>query len=175
MIRKTGAMAILGFLVLSLGTPTQLKNNETKAKESLCVEQVAGVNYIKVYEKCVKTEKKSLSKNDYELICRTVYCEAGNQSLNTQIMVALTILNRVASDKFPNSVKDVIYQKNAYAVTTWKNFERYKWTKQVEEAVNIALERNIHPDDMFYFRTEHFHKFGKPYAKSGDLWFSTES
>ena len=89
-------------------------------------------------------------------------------------MVALTILNRVASKKFPNSIKDVVYQKNAYAVTTWKNFEQYKWTKQVEKAVNIALKNNKHPRDMFYFRTEHYHKFGRPYMKSNDLWFSTE-
>jgi hypothetical protein len=69
----------------------------------------------------------------------------------------------------------VVYQKNAYAVTTWKNFESYKWTKQVEKAVKQAIKKNSHPKNMFYFRTRHYHKFGKPYIKSGDLWFSTES
>ena len=173
MIRKTAAVVILSFLSLSVA-PLQL-DNKAKKEEKLCVEQVAGMEYTKFFEKCVRQDEKSITKSDYDLICRTVYCEAGNQSLNTQMMVALTILNRLDDEKFPNTVRGVVYQKNAYAVTGWKNFEQYEWTEQVEKAVNIALEKNIYPKDMFYFRTEHFHKFGKPYAKSGDLWFSTET
>lgn len=115
-----------------------------------------------------------LTPYEYELLRRTTYCEAGNQDLETQVMVCLTILNRLSADEFPNNIKDIIYQERAYAVTKWKDFEKYEWTEQVENAVDIALETNNHPYDMYYFRTKHYHTFGKPYMQSDDLWFSTE-
>ena len=118
--------------------------------------------------------KYTLTDEEFELLCRTTFCEAGNQDLDTQVMVCLTILNRLNSKKFPNSIKEVIYQQDAYEVTEWEDFENYGWTEQVEKAVKIALRENNHPADMYYFRTEHYHKFGKPYMQSDDLWFSTE-
>ena len=113
------------------------------------------------------------SQSEYELLCRTVYCEAGNQDMKTQHMVCLTILNRLASG-YADNVTDVIYAKNAYEVTTWKDFEGRTWTTQVEEAVNWALRENNHPSNMYYFRTDYYHSFGTPYMKSNDLYFSTE-
>ena len=116
---------------------------------------------------------REFTQSEYELLCRTVYCEAGNQDMKTQSMVCLTILNRLASD-YADNVTDVIYAKNAYEVTTWKDFEERTWTTQVEEAVNWALRENEHPSDMYYFRTDYYHSFGSPYMKSDDLYFSTE-
>lgn len=113
------------------------------------------------------------SKEDYEMLCRTTFCEAGNQDLQTQTMVCLTILNRL-QDGRGKTIKEVVYAKNAYEVTNWNDFEEKKWTKQVEKAVKIALRENNHPSDMYYFRTDYFHGFGEPYEKSGALYFSRE-
>ena len=114
-----------------------------------------------------------LTVDEYNLLCTTVFCESGNQDFDTQTMVCLTVLNRYV-DGFADSIRDVIYQKNAYAVTGWSDFENRGWTKEVEDAVAYALEVNEHPTDMFYFRTEHYHRFGEPYTKSDDMYFSTE-
>lgn len=118
----------------------------------------------------------SISEEEYKLICTTVYCESGNQDYQTQVMVCLTILNRLVDDSgnFADTISGVIYQQDAYEVTTWNDFESRGWTEQVEEAVKYALEVNEHPADMFYFRTLHYHTFGQPYMQSDDLWFSTE-
>lgn len=116
----------------------------------------------------------TLNKEEKDLLCRTVYCEAGNQSIETQEMVALTILNRLESDKFPDTLHDVIYQKNQYEVTTWSGFENYGWTEQVEQAVENALIENRHSLDMYYFRNGYYHSFGVQYMQSGDLYFNTE-
>ena len=113
------------------------------------------------------------SESEYELLCRTVYCEAGNQDMKTQHMVCLTILNRLRSG-YADNVTDVVYAKNAYEVTTLKDFENRTWTSEVEEAVNWALRENNHPSDMYYFRDSYYHGFGVPYMKSNDLYFSTE-
>ena len=75
-----------------------------------------------------------LTTDEYNLICTTVFCESGNQDFDTQVMVCLTILNRYV-DGFADNIREVIYQKNAYAVTGWAYFEERGWTKQVEDAV----------------------------------------
>lgn len=117
----------------------------------------------------------SVSLSDFKLICTTVYCEADDQSIETQIMTALTILNRLTDDDYPNTVREVIYQSEQYSVTQWTDFEKYGWTTSVEQAVTYALEVNEYPKDMFFFRTEHYHEFGQPYKVSDDLYFSTEN
>lgn len=116
----------------------------------------------------------SLNDEEYRLLCTTVFCEAGNQTVETQTLVALTILNRINSDIFPNTVREVVYQDEQFAVTKWDNFENYGWTESVTAAVKNALADNEYPDDMYYFRTLHYHTFGTPYIQSEDLYFSTE-
>ena len=114
-----------------------------------------------------------LDKSEMDLLRTTVYCEAGNQSLETQYMVALTILNRLA-DGYASDLRGVIYQKGAFAVTKWSNFEQRGWTVQVEQAVEMALQTNEHPRDMYYFRDSYYHSFANNYKCSGSMYFSTQ-
>lgn len=115
----------------------------------------------------------AFTQEEINLLRTTVFCEAGNQDIDTQIMVALTILNRLKAG-YGNSIREVIYQDGAYAVTKWSNFENRGWTEQVERAVDIALRVNEYPNDMYYFRTDFYHNFADNYIKSGDLYFSTQ-
>lgn len=117
----------------------------------------------------------SLNEEEFRLLCRTTYCEGGNQSSNTQTLIALTILNRVKSDIFPNNIYDVIYQEDQYSVTKWSDFDQYEWTALTESAVINALNENNYPRNLYYFRTKHFHYFGVSYMQADDLYFSTEN
>lgn len=117
----------------------------------------------------------SLTQEEYNLLLTTVYCESGNQPLETQTLTALVILNRLADNRFPNNLHDVIYAKGAFSVTRWKDFENKGWTEQVEKAVQSALAENNHPRDMFYFRTGHYHSWAVDYMKSGKVYFSTRN
>lgn len=114
-----------------------------------------------------------LDKSEMDLLRTAVYCEAGNQSLETQYMVALTILNRLA-DGYASDLRGVIYQKGAFAVTKWSNFEQRGWTEQVEQAVEMALQTNEHPRNMYYFRDSYYHSFANNYKCSGSMYFSTQ-
>ena len=177
-------LAFLGIVAVMVATAIVCKTTETR--QEMQIEEAntdpvpveVEVKEVEVVEQ-VSTEETVnyrilLNKEEKELLCRTVYCEAGNQSIETQEMVALTILNRLESDKFPDTLHDVIYQKNQYEVTTWSGFENYGWTEQVEQAVENVLIENRYPSDMYYFRNGYYHSFGVPYMQSGDLYFNTE-
>lgn len=126
-------------------------------------------------KKCVWGDFE-ITEDEYKLICTTVFCESGNESLQTQILVCLTILNRYSAG-YASSIRGVIYAENAYTVTDWDNFENRGWTDQVEQAVKIALEKNEHPRNMFYFRDDHFHtgSWSKAYIQSDNMYFSTSN
>ena len=52
-------------------------------------------------------------------LSRIIQAESGNQPLEGRIAVGNVVMNRVASPAFPNTVKEVLAQKNQF--TTWKN------------------------------------------------------
>lgn len=47
-----------------------------------------------------------------------VYCEAGDESLESQIGVAQVILNRIRSSQFPDNLADVLYQEGQFPPAT---------------------------------------------------------
>lgn len=121
-----------------------------------------------------------LTQSELELLYTTVYCESGNQELEAQIMVAQTIINRVISPKYPDTLRGVIYQRNSagapqFSVINWSNFEERGWTDTTKSAVHYALSYKAYPESMLYFRSGgHFHSFGQPYKQVDDMYFSLE-
>ena len=87
-----------------------------------------------------------LDDESKHLLATIVYHESGNQSYESKVAVAAEVLNRVKSSHFPNTVYDVLNQKNQYCNTdTEPAFRRmYNSTlpedcwKAVEDAMNGA-------------------------------------
>lgn len=63
-----------------------------------------------------------VDNGEVELLARLIYAEAGNTSWDTQVAVGSVILNRVQSDKYPNSISEVIYQSGQYPSTSGSAF-----------------------------------------------------
>lgn len=127
---------------------------------------------------CTWNRAIEFTQSELELLYTTVYCESGDQELEAQIMVAQTILNRILSDKYPDTLRGVVYQRNAegkpqFAVINWSDFEDRGWTEDTKAAVHYALAHRAYPLDMLYFRDSYYHNFGQPYKNVGDMYFST--
>lgn len=112
------------------------------------------------------------AQKEFELLCRTTYCEAGAESKKAQTMVCLVILNRYNSEFFPDSIKKVIYQEGQFSVVNRKDFKTVEWNEKTEEAVLRALEENKYPKNMLYFRAGRYHRWAKNYKKVGKTYFS---
>lgn len=127
---------------------------------------------------CAWNSAIEFTQSELELLYTTVYCESGDQELEAQIMVAQTILNRILSNKYPNTLRGVVYQRNAegkpqFAVINWPDFEDRGWSENTKAAVHYALAHRAYPLDMLYFRDSYYHNFGQPYKNVGDMYFST--
>ncbi len=71
----------------------------------------------------VKTSSKeqrkaviNLTNEEILLLSKLVTSEARGESYEGQVAVAAVVINRVKDNRFPNSIEDVIYQKNAFSV-----------------------------------------------------------
>lgn len=53
-----------------------------------------------------------ISNSDMDLLARLVKAEAESESHRTKVAVAAVVLNRVQSDKFPNTIAGVIYERD---------------------------------------------------------------
>ena len=117
-----------------------------------------------------------ISLPDFDLMCHTVYREAGNQSLEAQILVARVILFRVMSKHFPDSVHEVIYQRNPtqFNVVDLPGFpEAYVYPDKTEEAVYLAIATYpFEPRNVLYFRSGHYFEDLAKYENIDDMYFS---
>lgn len=119
-----------------------------------------------------------LTQEDFKLLCHTVHEEAGNQTIEAQRLVAVTILNRVGSDKFPDNLHDVIYQrwkgKSQFNVIDKPGFpDAYEITNNTELASYLAIATYpMEPINMLFFRSGYYFEEYDSYTNDGDMYFS---
>ena len=58
------------------------------------------------------THVKKFSDEDIYWMAKNVYFEARNESLNGQIAVIMVTMNRVSHPEYPNTIKEVVTQRN---------------------------------------------------------------
>ena len=120
----------------------------------------------------LKEVEYPLTREEIELGAQVTMAEAEGEPEEAQRLVIDTILNRVDSDRFPDTVEKVIYGKNQFSVMWNGRFERCsvkeKFVDMVEEEL---LERTN--SDVLYFRASHYHDFGRPVVAYGNSYFST--
>ncbi len=59
-------------------------------------------------------ETKEYSEADLRLLSALIYCEAQSEIYRGKLAVGIVVMNRVRSGKYPDSVKEVIYQKSQF-------------------------------------------------------------
>jgi len=62
-----------------------------------------------------QSSPRSSSASEIALFAGILQCEAGSSDYDALLAVATVIMNRVESSSWPNSVRDVIYQKNQFS------------------------------------------------------------
>ncbi|WP_052659309.1 cell wall hydrolase [Bacillus alveayuensis] len=81
---------------------------------------------------------QTISAYEKDLLARLVEAEAKGEAYAGKVAVATVVLNRVDSDLFPNSISEVIYQKDQF--TPVKNGTIYNPASEAsKKAVNEAL------------------------------------
>ena len=91
------------------------------------------------------------SEEDYQILLRIVQAEAGICDDKGKILVANVILNRVQSEEFPNTIKNVVYQRSQFSPVANGSINTCKVTPQTIECVNRALSGEDYSQGALYF------------------------
>ena len=84
-----------------------------------------------------------LSEEDYDALLRLVEAEASGEDVKGKMLVANVVLNRVESSSFPDTVKEVIYQRHngraQFSPVATGKIDRVAVSEETVEAVERAL------------------------------------
>ncbi|EFV72792.1 YkvT protein [Bacillus sp. BT1B_CT2] len=95
-------------------------------------------------------ETTDLTHKEKDLLSRLVHAEAKGESFEGKVAVANVVLNRVKDSRFPDSVKSVIYQRNAFEPVLNGSIEK-KADRESVEAVEEAVDQNKKETDALFF------------------------
>lgn len=127
------------------------KLNEEVASNKREIEVSSCVRDLWVYD---------ISDKDYEVLLRIVEAEAGGEDETGKLLVANVVLNRVKSSSFPDTVEEVVFQKegNCYQFSPISN-GRYD-SVRISDETYAAVERALMGEDLsegaLYFVSEKY-------------------
>lgn len=112
-----------------------------------------------------------VSNEDIELLSLILVAEAENQPEYGQRLVVDTVLNRIDSDDFPNTVSEVIYQKYAFSSIWNGRINRCNVTDNHRGIVIDELTNRTN-FEILYFTAGKYGKYGTPLFNVEDHYFS---
>ena len=143
---------------------------------------VAIYETIKPELKAMVIEKKeeevqsySLTDEEIDLIALVTMAEAEGECEEGQRLVIDTILNRVDSELryFPDTVYDVVYQKNAFSSMHNGRVKRCYVKEEIRQLVIEELQERTNYEVM-YFHAKKYGKYGTPMFAVGNHYFSSK-
>lgn len=108
------------------------------------------------------------TEREIDLMAQLVWHEAGNQDMVGKMLVADTVLNRMESERFPNTVEEVIFQKGQY--TTAKVLGRIEPPIDCYGAVLSEIDGERYNTEVIFFGRAY--GCGKPLFQHQDHCFS---
>ena len=173
MYKKYGVLLVLGNMVILLSfccleiternqfaaTPAfqmQLQNNmqEEAFYRMGSIDRAESGRRIIDYE-ILEQQGYTLSEEEYHVLCRIVEAEAGGEDMNGRMLVANVILNRVEDEAFPNTITDVVFQKNngtyQFSPVYDGRYHEVNISEETEEAVKRALLGEDNSKGALYF------------------------
>ena len=150
---------------------------ETDILESVSVKKAISVEPMVEKEVVVEPEPEEPSatlatQEEIELIALCVMAEAEGECEYGQRLVIDVILNRVDDPHFPDTIYDVIYQKNQFSGMYGDRITRCYVKDELVQLVREELE-NRTDYDVVFFRTGHYHSYGVPMFQVGAHYFSS--
>ena len=112
-----------------------------------------------------------ISNEDVELIALVTMAEAEGECEEGKRLVIDTILNRVDSKHFPNTIYDVIYQPNHFSSMWNGRIDRCKVREDICQLVKEELESRTNYDVIF-FTAGYYSKYGVPLFQVENHYFS---
>lgn len=106
-----------------------------------------------------------------EILAQCVEAEAGNQDLTGKRLVCDVILNRVESERFPDSIEEVISQKYHFSTYWDGTMAAIVPSEETFKAVQMELYGERLDYNILFFTAENYNAYCIPGYIYGDHYF----
>lgn len=106
-----------------------------------------------------------VNDEEYEMLCKICEAEATGEGLDGKVLVANCIFNRIYDNNFPNTIKDVIFEKKQFSPIIDGRYYKVEVTQETIQAVDLVLEYMDYSQGALYF----FNRVGS--SEKNKKWF----
>lgn len=134
-----------------------------------------------VEQRTKRAAEIELSQEDAYLLAKIAMAEAETEDTKGKALVIMVVLNRICNDEFPNTIKEVLYQKNQFSPVWNGRFAKVEpdedcwrafymaWEGQWDESQNATYfctpeaDGKWHDSNLEYLFQHGNHKFYKDF------------
>lgn len=139
----------------SAKTAFDTKQTMTETRQTGYVGAAYASSGQRVVEYAMLFRNEILDEYSYEVLCRIVQAEAGCEDMTGKILVANVVLNRVADERFPDTVEEVVFQYSGdtaqFSPVASGSYYRVQVTDETRQAVDRALLGEDYSEGALYF------------------------
>ncbi|MBQ7943781.1 MAG: cell wall hydrolase [Lachnospiraceae bacterium] len=117
----------------TLGTAESIE--EIKAREE--AEAAAAAAALEA-KKAAERQLIMENANEFIVLAALIQCEAGGEPYEGQVAVGAVVMNRVKSTAYPNTIKEVIYQKKQFSPATSSKMNNLILTGSIKQSCQQA-------------------------------------
>lgn len=175
-------LMILVLFMLSISTRSQTDSSYVPEWEAIPItyeesahelpEYTTGPNEEIEVKTLVMEQTQLYSEDDIELIALVTMAEAEAEPVEGQRLVIDSILNRIDSEYFPNSIDEVVYQKNQFSSVWNGRIDRCYVRDDIYQLVREEMANRTNYEVIF-FRLDEYSIYGSPMFSVGSHYFSS--
>lgn len=98
-------------------------------------------------------ESSPFSGEDEYLLAKIAMAEAEGEDVDGKALVILTVLNRVSSNEFPDTIYDVIYEPRQFSPIESGRFDRVESNDECYQALDMVISGWDESQGSLYFES----------------------
>lgn len=160
----TSSVGTFGVFAISLIACLQSLNAEVKTEPQTQMTNEKAIFETSVMESAEvqkltdeeETETKSIELNDNDdyLLAKIAMAEAEDQGIEGKSLVMLVVINRRSNEGFPDTIFDVIYEKNQFSPIENGRFDEVEPDKECWEALELVKSGWDESKGALYFESK---------------------
>lgn len=99
----------------------------------------------------IEEPQVEINQEDLYLLARIINAEAGNQPYKGMVAVGNVVMNRVESNKFPDTIKKVIYQKGQFSPVANGAINKKPNEKSIQAAKDVLTGARVVDENVVFF------------------------
>lgn len=165
-------MRLINVIAASVIFTASITPQIAEAKQLIKEEPLLSCQVIEPVVIWTKDYDHILTDEEIDLIALVTMAEAEGEDDYGKRLVIDTILNRVKSDHFPDTVEEVIYQPDAFEAMWNGRVDKCYVDNDICDLVREEMEE-VTDEYVYFFCAGDYSKYGEPMYQVGNHYFST--